>query len=117
MDPKHPYLTERGLSKEIVRQFGLGFCSRGLMRDRIAIPIHDDSGQLVAYAGRTPGEPPEGQERSMLPPGFMKSKAVFNLHQASELARETGLVLVEGFFDVFRSLTPDFPPLGLGVYP
>jgi len=102
LDPKHPYLTERGLTKEIAQQFGLGFCSRGLMKDRIAIPIHDESGQLVAYAGRTPGEPPEGQEKYMLPPGFMKSKILFNLNQASELAGETGLILVEGFFDVFR---------------
>jgi hypothetical protein len=27
--------------------FGLGFCSRGLLKDRVAIPLHDATGALV----------------------------------------------------------------------
>jgi DNA primase len=41
LDPKHPYLTDRGLTPETIRQFGLGFCSKGRLNGRIAIPIHD----------------------------------------------------------------------------
>jgi DNA primase len=31
LEPRHPYLKERGLSPEIVAEFGLGYCNRGLM--------------------------------------------------------------------------------------
>jgi len=64
LDPEHPYLAERGLSPETVAAFGLGYCSRGILAGRIAIPIHDAAGRLIAYAGRWPGEPPpERMER------------------------------------------------------
>jgi DNA primase len=59
LDQNHPYLKERGLEKETIKEFGIGFCKRGLMKDRIAIPIHNENGELVAYAGRWPGELPE----------------------------------------------------------
>lgn len=103
LDGKHPYLTERGLKKETIEHFGLGYYSgRGLMKGRVAIPIHNERGELVAYAGRWPGEPPEDTERYLMPPGFQKSHLVFNLHRAGELAKEEGLILVEGFFAVFK---------------
>jgi DNA primase len=102
LDTKHPYLRERGLSKEAVEHFGLGYCSRGLMKGRIAIPIHNERGELVAYAGRWPGEPPEDIENYLLPSHFRKSLVVFNLHRVGESAKEMGLILVEGFFSVFR---------------
>ena len=109
LDPKHPYFKERGLKKETVEHFGLGFCSRGLMKDRVAIRIRDERGDLVAYAGRCAGEPQDGEEKYMLPPGFAKSKVVFNLHEAGQAAQETGLILVEGFFDTFRISQAGFP--------
>jgi DNA primase len=63
LDPTHPYLRERGLSAEQVERFGLGYCSRGVMAGRVCVPIHNEQGGLVAYAGRWPGEDvPEGQE-------------------------------------------------------
>jgi DNA primase len=102
LDPKHTYLKERGVSKEAIEFFGLGYCSRGLMKGRIAIPIHDERGKLVAYAGRWPGDPPEDTEKYLLPPNFRKSLVVFNLHRVGESAKEAGLILVEGFFSVFR---------------
>lgn len=108
LDPKHPYLKERGLEKETIQHFGLGFCSRGLMKGRIAVPIESEQGTL-AYAGRYPGEPPEGEEKYMLPPGFAKSNVLFNLHRAKEVASESGLILVEGFFDAFRIWQAGFP--------
>ncbi|MGC6504946.1 MAG: CHC2 zinc finger domain-containing protein [Coraliomargaritaceae bacterium] len=98
----HPYLAERGLSKETIETFGLGFCTKGVMRNRIVIPIHNGKGQLVAYAGRTPGDPPEGEEKYKLPKGFRKSLEVFNLHRALETDKEQPLYIVEGFFDCMR---------------
>ena len=58
LERSHPYLTEqRGLTPETIVDFGIGFCSKGMMADRIAIPIHNVKGEVVAYAGRFPGEP------------------------------------------------------------
>ena len=52
LDAEHPYLFNRGFSKETIEHFGPGFCSRGMLKDRIAIPLHDHDGKLVGYAGR-----------------------------------------------------------------
>ena len=52
LDPSHAYLKERGFTTETIAYFGLGYCSRGLMQGRIAIPLHDEHGLLVGYAGR-----------------------------------------------------------------
>lgn len=110
LDTRHTYLLkDRGLKKETIELFGLGYCSRGLMKGRIAIPVYNEKGELVAYAGRWPGEPPTGTEKYLLPSGFAKSHVVFNLRQAQGLAKDNGLILVEGFFDVFWLHQCGFP--------
>ena len=52
LDPNHPWFAEQGLSKETVKHFGLGYCSKGWLKGRIAIPLHDAEGRLIGYAGR-----------------------------------------------------------------
>ena len=52
VDADHGYLKDRDLAPETIAHFGIGYCNRGLMKDRIAIPIHNEQGELVAYAGR-----------------------------------------------------------------
>jgi DNA primase len=52
LDAEHPYLLSRGFTPETITHFGLGFCSRGLLKDRVAIPLHDMAGALIGYAGR-----------------------------------------------------------------
>lgn len=90
LDPDHPYLAERGLTKETIEVFGIGGCQKGMMAGRIAIPIHNDAGELVAYSGRWPGDPPEGEDRYKLPPGFRKSLVLFNFHRAKEFVSGSG---------------------------
>jgi DNA primase len=111
LDPTHPYLADRGLTPATIRHFGLGYCARGLLAGRIAIPIHDARGQLVAYVGRWPGHPSPGVPRYRFPTNFRKSRVVFNLHRARQIAkaRDEGLVLVEGFFGVFRLHQAGYP--------
>lgn len=101
LDGKHPYLTERGLTPETIVDFGVGFCAKGMMAGRIAIPVHNGEGKVVAYAGRYPGEPPDANTpKYKLPPGFKKSLELFNLDRAM---KEPGpLVIVEGFFDCMK---------------
>lgn len=102
LDPAHPYLAERGLTPETVETFGLGFCKKGLLTGHIAIPIHNAAGQIVAYAGRWPGQPPDGKPKYKLPAGFKKSLELFNLHRAASEPSEQPLVIVEGFFDCLK---------------
>ena len=94
LDPGHPYLSARGLSKETIATFGIGYCSRGMLKGRIAIPIHDERGELVAYAGRFPGDEGlgEGEAIYTFPPNFHKELVVYNLHRAADPAREWGLI-------------------------
>lgn len=102
LDPNHPYLTTRGTTPELAKEFGIGFFpgTKGLMVGRIAIPVHNEAGKLVAYAGRFPGEPPNDEvPRYKLPPGFKKSLEVYNLHRIATAPQDQPLVLVEGFFD------------------
>ena len=93
----------RKLQPQTIELFGLGYCSRGIMRGCIAIPIHDHHGQLVAYAGRRL-KPQQIRKHGKykLPKGFKKELAVFNYHRAQEFMEDKGLVLVEGFFSVFK---------------
>ncbi len=103
LDQEHPYLKERGLEKETVEFFGVGYCNKGLMKDRIAIPIHNSSGKLVAYSGRWIGDPPDKETpKYKLPTGFLKSLEVFNLHMAKDEIGDGSLILVEGLFDCMK---------------
>jgi len=80
VDRRHPYLARRGIDGATASHFGVGYFSgRGLMRGRIAIPIHDDQGRLVAYCGRTVEG---GDPRYRFPAGFQKSQVLFNYHRA-----------------------------------
>ena len=102
LDPEHSYFKERGLAKETIEHFGLGYCTRGLMKGRITIPIHNEKGELVAYVGRWPGDPPAEEGKYKLPLGFQKHLVLFNFHRAVNEVEEKKLIVAEGFFDCFR---------------
>jgi DNA primase len=106
LDQDHPYLTDRGFTPETIAHFGLGFCSRGMMKDRIAIPIHDPVSRLVGYAGRLVNdEHIDDEHPRYLFPGprnrdgviheFRKSMLVYNLHRLGGKVED--LIIVEGF--------------------
>jgi len=82
LDNRHPYLTQtRGLKESTIDAFGLGHhAGKGIMQNRVVIPIHNEQGELVAYAGRWPADEgwPEGSDKYQLPPGFRKNKVLFN---------------------------------------
>jgi DNA primase len=103
LNRSHPYFVERGISEETVIDFGLGYFAgtKGLMVGHIVIPIHNAKGEVVAYAGRWPGEPPKDTAKYKLPPGFKKAQELFNLDRAIKEPEDT-LVIVEGFFDAIK---------------
>ena len=88
------------------------------MGGRICIPIHDDRGDLVAYAGRWPGEDvPDGEGKYKLPGKFEKARVLFNLHRVAEGEH---LVLVEGYWSTIRLHglgVPVASPMGWSVSP
>lgn len=102
---RHAYLAERGLAAETIRTFGVGFYGgHGFLRGRIVIPIHDERGKLVAYAGRAI----DGQEpKYRFPRGFRKSLVLFNLHRVLKTART--VIVVEGFFDALAIHQAEYP--------
>ena len=111
LDPNHPYLKERGLTPETVQHFGLGYCGRGLMAGRIAIPLRDGEGRLIGYAGRIVDDSQIGEDRPKyrLPGdrerngtvcGFSKSLFLFNGNCIA--APVSDLIVVEGFFGLFH---------------
>ena len=104
LEREHPYLTqERGLTLETIIDFGAGFCSKGIMAGRVVIPIHNIKGEVMAYAGRFPGEPPdEDTTKYKLPPGFRKMQELFNIDRASKEPDDQPLIIVEGFFDCMK---------------
>jgi DNA primase len=70
--PEHPFFHERGILLATVEHFGLGFCSKGMMKDRLAIPIHNEHGQLIAYCGRAVSQDQIDKEgKYEMPPGFV----------------------------------------------
>ena len=73
VDPFHPYIAGRGISLATARLFGIGYYSgRGFLSGRVVIPIHNQAGDLIAYAGRSvDGALPKYK----LPPAFRKSSA------------------------------------------
>ena len=110
LDVEHPYLKQRGFTKETVSNFGLGYCSRGLMQERIVIPLHDAAGKLVGYAGRLADDSkisddnpkyrfPGERERGGVRHEFHKSLLLFNHHRITVPVAD--LIVVEGFMSVF----------------
>lgn len=108
LDAEHAYLWTRGLTVPTVKTFGVGYCSRGIMKGRLAIPIHNERGALVAYAGRAVDDQRAGEGKYKLPAGFQKAHVVYNLHRAREHAVQ-GLIVVEGFFDTMKVHQAGFP--------
>jgi len=97
----HPHLKNRGLSPETVTRFGVGYCARGLLRGTIAIPIHDEDGELVAYAGRRLKNADIREHgKYRFPKNFRKDRVLYNLARAKALGGQEGLIVVEGFFAV-----------------
>lgn len=104
---QHPYLIARGIDPITATYFGIGYyAGPGMMSKRVAIPIHNESGKLVAYAGRAVSTDHEAKYK--FPPGFRKSEELFNLHRV-RVNTPCRLVVVEGFFDCIRVHQAGFP--------
>ena len=114
LEPYHAYLAVRGVPSLIADHFELAYCrpeQKSMMKNRVVIPIHDHDGVLLAYAGRWVGnDVPEGEGKYLLPPKFHKQLALYNLHR---VRGKKHLVVVEGYFGVFRLFQLGVPAVAL----
>jgi len=76
LEPEHPNIACFGLSAETLDFFDAGYAPKGIMRGKLAVPIHDPSGTLVGYFGMSP-EDPFGEPT--FPKDFDCSQYVFNV--------------------------------------
>jgi hypothetical protein len=92
LQPAHPAVQALGLEEATCQAFGAGYAPKGIMRGRLAIPIHDWSGGLLAYCGRSvKGESPT----LIFPNGFAPEEHIFNAHRIDGRGeKESELVLV-----------------------
>lgn len=100
------WLTARGIEPPTIEEFGLGQVSAKskTIGGRLAIPIHNRHGQLVAYCGRYIGDTiPDDVPKYILPKGFRKDLEVFNLHRyLTNPPAQRYVVLFESYFSVMR---------------
>jgi DNA primase len=116
LDPAAPYLRNRGLTEETIRRFGLGLCSKGLLRGYVAIPVYrhprGDGENPVAYLGRWAGEDyseDKGRPRYKWPDGFCKSRVVYGLSEALNGTDGKPLIVVEGPFKLYHLVQNGLP--------
>jgi DNA primase len=91
IEPQHPSVAPLGIRDDILTAFGVGFYrGRGMMDNRIVIPIYNSARQLIAYAGFHPKE-----RTYTYPPKFRPDLALYNLTSACAAADdEHGVIVV-----------------------
>ena len=110
LDTSLPYLLQQGFTEETIRDFGLGLCTKGTFAGRIAIPLHDQHGRLIGYAGRIIYDEaidaehpkylyPSRRQREGRVLEFAKSLFVYNGHQIQKPVHD--LIIVQGFPSVW----------------
>jgi len=104
------HLTRKGAKPEMVARAGLaiprredrGFYDR--FRDRVIIPIRNESGRVVAFGGRLlgPGEPK--YLNSPESPLYNKSRVLYGFDRAKTAIRQSGIaILMEGYLDCIQA--------------
>lgn len=132
------YLDQRGISREVWEEFGLGYSPRnrsslkdhiafhgielpeavecgllsglddGTIRDffwgRLMIPIHERTGKIVAFGGRSLDGSMPKYINTAATPVFDKKRILYGFHKAIEAIRqENQCVIVEGYMDVIAA--------------
>ncbi|MBN2526970.1 MAG: toprim domain-containing protein [Deltaproteobacteria bacterium] len=111
-----PSLLEKGIKEEASKSFGVVYCTSGLMKGRVAFPIRNTTGEVVAYAGRAVKSADEKNNgKYKLPNGFVKGKEIFNIdrlvHEPAtrKAVKDFGIIVTVGFTDVMKLVQEGFP--------
>jgi hypothetical protein len=111
LDAEHPALLDLGLEAATLEYFGAGYCGKGILKGRLAIPIHNSDGKLVAYTGLALD--PATTPRYLFPPKFHPALEVFNLDCLAE--GEGPLYLTPEIEGVLRLTESEIPSV-LGLF-
>lgn len=111
------WLAERGINEATANTFGLGLASNRskTIGGRLAIPIHNERGELIAYCGRTLDE---AEPKYRLPTNFRKDLALFNLHRVVTSHPPATAILVESYLSVIKHHAEDWAvvsPMGRSI--
>jgi DNA primase len=84
----------------LARNDGSGFFDR--FRGRLMFPIHNETGKIIAFAGRAAGGEDQPKYLNSSDTSiYIKSQVLYNMHRAKKTIRQTGhSILVEGYMDV-----------------
>ena len=115
VNTSHEYGLDRGVSQATLDLFGAGLClSKGMFAGRYVIPLHDEEGRHVGYAGRSLDD---SEPKYLFPSrekGFYKSHLVFNLHRVVKVAgADDPVIVTEGFFDCMKLAQAGYHAVGL----
>ena len=104
------FLRKRGITKEDITRYNLGYCSEGKYNNRIIIPSYDSKGQLNYFVGR---DFYNSNFKYMNPPNVAKDVIGFDLYVNWSLP----IILVEGVFDAMSVKSNSIPLFGKTILP
>ena len=104
------FLRKRGITKEDITRYNLGYCQEGKYNNRIIIPSYDSKGQLNYFVGR---DFYSSNFKYMNPPNVAKDVIGFDLYVNWSLP----IILVEGVFDAMSVKSNSIPLFGKTILP
>ena len=104
------FLRKRGITKEDITRYNLGYCSEGKYNNRIIIPSYNSKGQLNYFVGR---DFYSSNFKYMNPPNVAKDVIGFDLYVNWSLP----IILVEGVFDAMSVKSNSIPLFGKTILP
>jgi len=100
LDDHHEWFEEQGIDPETVEEFGLGYCSKGVLKGCIAFPVHDERFQLAGYIGFELAPDPQPSEwQWRIPKQLDTSRLVYN-YSRTDPTGEGELVLARDPLDL-----------------
>ena len=97
-------LVNKGYSNEEIERFGLGNGVHDLYINRIMFPLFDTNNRVVGFSGRIYNNSNSSKYiNTKETPIFIKGDLLYNYYNCKEYVRlEKCLIIVEGFMDVIR---------------
>ncbi len=92
-DKAYHYVTQRGITDDMIKYYNIGFTVKGKYHDRIILPSYDEFGDLNFFVGRAWDK---RKQPKYLNPEALKQLIVFN---ENKINWDATIYLVEGAFD------------------
>jgi len=103
------YLKKRGITKEDVIKYNIGYCSEGSYKNYVIIPSYDESGKLNYFVARNYYQ--SGMKYKN--PPISRNQVILE----NTISYDLPLVLVEGVFDAIATKRNAIPLLGKQLPP